>query len=158
MAVIDGRMTAIHRDALALFIIGFRINRALAVTKWFPVFMAMPPMLRELDRNKEIGLLATHTMLVGLRTVQLVQYWKDFDSLEAYARDRDQAHWPAWTAFNKAIGNSGVVGIYHETFVVAPGQVDTIYVNMPEYGMGKVAGVEPAIGNRSEARGRLSKA
>ena len=31
----------------------------------------------------------------------IVQYWRSFEHLERYARDRDELHWPAWVAFNK---------------------------------------------------------
>jgi hypothetical protein len=81
--------------------------------------------------------------LLRPRTVMLLQYWRDFDSLEAYARDRDRAHWPAWTAFNKAVGADGTVGIFHETYVVPAGGHETVYANMPPFGLGKVAGTIP---------------
>jgi Domain of unknown function (DUF4188) len=85
----------------------------------------------------------------------LLQYWRDFDSLEAYARDRDQKHWPAWTAFNKSVGSDGTVGIFHETYVVQAGAYETVYGNMPPFGLGKVGGLVPATGSRNEARSRM---
>jgi hypothetical protein len=62
---------------------------------------------------------------------------------------------PAWRAFNKAIGNDGSVGIFHETYLNQAGARETIYVNMPPFGLGAVAGTDPASGARSEARQRL---
>ena len=97
-------------------------------------------------------------MLRDLRTIVLLQYWRDFDSLEAYARDRDQKHWPAWAAFNKAVGSDGTVGIFHETYAVSAGAYETIYGNMPPFGLGKVAGLIPATGKRNEARSRMKTA
>ena len=70
-------------------------------------------------------------------------------------RSRDQKHWPAWVAFNKAVGTDGTVGIFHETYVVGAGAHETIYANMPPFGLGKVSGLAPATGSRNEARSRM---
>ena len=50
----------------------------------------------------------------------------------------------------------GDVGIWHETYLVKAGNYEAIYSGMPEYGLGKVATLVPATGNRQEARQRLS--
>lgn len=154
-AITPGRFTAKFDQSLVVFVIGMRINQFRKVGKWLPVARAMGPMIRELSANPDSGFLSAETMLRDLRTVVLLQYWRDFDSLEAYARDRDQSHWPAWTAFNKAVGNDGTVGIFHETFAVSAGAYETIYGNMPPFGLGKVAGLVPATGSRNEARSRM---
>ena len=60
---------------------------------------------------------------------------RDFESLNAYARNPNQEHLPAWRAFNKAISNSGDVGIWHETYQVTAGKVEAIYGNMPLFGL-----------------------
>src|SRR5208337_3720591 len=58
---------------------------------------------------------------LGLTT--LVQYWRSFDHLEAYARAPDKHHWPAWVEFNRRMKNSrGDVGIWHETYRVRAGE------------------------------------
>ncbi len=153
--ITPGRMTATHKGPLVVFVIGMRINHFHKVGKWLPVIRSMGPMIEELYRNPESGFLGTETMLRSLRTITLLQYWRDFDSLEAYARARDQKHWPAWTAFNKAVGNDGTVGIFHETYVVPEHGSETIYANMVPFGLGKVSGVVPATGSRNEARSRM---
>jgi len=148
-------MTAAHNGPLVVFIIGMRINRLYRLDKWLPVARAMGPMIAELSRDPDSGFLGATTALAGLRTIMLAQYWRDFDSLEAYARARDKRHWPAWTAFNRAVGTDGTVGIFHETYVVEAGAHETIYVNMPGFGLGKVSGTQPATGSRDAARSRL---
>ena len=153
--ITPGRMTAAHQGSVVVFLIGMRINHFHKVGKWLPVLRAMGPMLEELYQDPESGFLGSEFMLRGLRTVVLVQYWRDFDSLEAYARARDQKHWPAWTAFNKAVGNDGTVGIFHETYVVPEHGSETIYANMVPFGLGKVSGTVPATGSRNEARSRM---
>jgi hypothetical protein len=82
----------------------------------------------------------------------LVQYWRSFDHLEAYARNKDATHWPAWVAFNKRIGSSGDVGIWHESYVVKPGGSESLYSNMPPFGLGAVSELIPAA---DRARSRI---
>jgi hypothetical protein len=156
--IVPARMTAAHEGPVVVFVIGMRINAFRKLGKWLPVARAMGPMIAELSRNPESGFLGTEYLIRGLRTVVLLQYWRDFDSLEAYARDRDQRHWPAWVAFNKAVGTDGTVGIFHETYVVPAGAHETIYANMPPFGLGKVSGLAPATGSRNEARSRMRSA
>jgi len=155
MTIVPGRMTDNYAGSLVVFLIGMRINHFRKVGKWLPVLRAMGPMLRELYGNPHSGFIGNEFAWVSPRQVLLVQYWRDFDSLEAYARDREARHWPAWTAFNKAIGNDGTVGIYHETYAVAGGAFETIYANMPPFGLGRFAGLVPAIGSRNVARERM---
>ena len=156
MSVISpGRFTAAHTGPVVVFIIGFRINRFWQFGKWLPVARAMSPMIAELSANPASGFLGAEPMLRNLRTIALLQYWRDFDSLETYARDRDRRHWPAWTAFNKAVGSDGSVGIFHETYCVDGGRHETIYANMPPFGLGMVTGTTPATGSRNAARSRM---
>ncbi len=84
-------MPSISRDRMAAqiegdfvgFIIGMRINRFWKVTKWVPAFMAMPRMLKELSTrpSAETGFLGYNILGFG----NIVQYWRSFDHLEAYA-------------------------------------------------------------------------
>ena len=153
--VLDGRHTDKAEGPLVVFIIGMRINRLWRLDKWLPVARAMGPMIAELSRDGESGFLGAQFMLAGPRTILSVQYWRDFASLERYARDRNREHWPAWAAFNKAVGSDGSVGIFHETYAVPAGQHETIYANMPPFGLGAVSGTVPATGSRNEARSRM---
>jgi len=66
-----------------------------------------------------------------------VQYWRSLEQLQAYARSSDREHLPAWAAFNRAVGMKGDVGIWHETYPVRPGDYETVYVNMPVFGLAK---------------------
>jgi hypothetical protein len=117
------------------------------------VFLAMPRMLAELRRRPELGLLGAD-LWFG-RTTLLVQYWRSFEQLEAYAKARDGEHLPAWAAFNRSVGANGDVGIFHETYRVAPGDYETVYANMPPVMLGRAAGLVEAEGARRSARGRL---
>jgi hypothetical protein len=140
-----------------LFLIGMRINKLWAVSKWGRVFVAMPPMIRELQQNKDSGFLHQRTYVSG-RNVLGVQYWDSFEKMLAYAQDREGKHFPAWAAFNRAIGNDGSVGIWHESYLVEPGKFESIYVNMPRFGLGLAADHVPAQGRMSQAKGRIAHA
>jgi hypothetical protein len=152
---INRRVTAEIDGEFALFLIGVRLNKPWKPT-WLPVFMAMPRMLKELTRNPELGLLH-YRLHFGLRNAMVVQYWRSFAQLAAYAHDRDQSHLPAWRAFNKAIGSNGDVGIWHETYIVPPGNAESIYVNMPKYGLGAAGALHDATGPRAAAKSRVNR-
>ena len=152
----EQRMAARIEGDFVVFLIGMRINRPLKVHKWLPVFRAMPRMLKELETrpSEETGFLGHN----GLGFGAIVQYWRSFDALEAYARSREMSHFPAWTDFNRRMKDSrGDVGIWHETYLVKDGQYEAIYSGMPSHGLGRVSALVPATGNRSEARARLGR-
>ena len=148
------RMAAEIEGDFVVFLIGMRINKPWKVHKWLPVFLAMPRMLKELKARPESGFLGA---IVGPKVI--VQYWRSFDHLEAYARSNDGQHWPAWVDFNKRMSKSrGDVGIWHETYLVPAGRYEAIYSGMPPFGLGAAATLVPAAGRRESARGRLATA
>lgn len=150
-SVIDKRMSAEIEGPFVVFLIGMRVNKPWMLHKWLPVLFAMPKMLKELEKRPESGYLGS----TGFGKV-MVQYWRSFEQLEAYARDHDKDHWPAWVAFNKRVGASrGDVGIWHETYLINPGQYEAIYSGMPPFGLGKVGKLLPASGARERASDRL---
>jgi hypothetical protein len=131
-----------------------RINRPLKIQKWLPVFSAMPRMMQELYRHPELGFISGHFWFG--RTTIAVQYWKSFEALTGYAKRPDLAHLPAWAQFRRNIGNSGDVGIWHETYLIAPGQNENIYHNMPTFGLGQASQLVEASGHLESAEGRVS--
>ena len=147
-----GRWTARSDQPFVVFLIGMRFNKLWKVHKWGPVFLAMPRMIAELQRQPELGFLGADSWFG--RTLLMVQYWRTFEQLEAYAKAREGAHLPAWAAFNRAVGASADVGIFHETYRVAPGEYENVYANMPEIMFGKVAGLVEASGGLQGARSR----
>ena len=152
--VIDKRMAAEMEGEFVVFLIGMRINKPWKIHKWLPVFLAMPKMIKELQARPESGFLG----YTGMGKT-IIQYWRSFQHLETYARDHDKDHWPAWVAFNKKCGNSrGDVGIWHETYLIKPGQYEAIYSGMPPYGLGKVGKLVPAGGARERASDRVNAA
>jgi len=153
--VVPGRYTARMEGSFAVFMIGMRVNKLWAIPKWWPVFAAMNPMLRELYAHPELGFLSS-TFHLSWRGLTLVQYWKSFEHLEKYAREAPN-HLKAWRDFNRKVGASGVVGIYHETYLIPEGQYECLYSNMPVFGLAKAGSHEPATGRRETASGRLER-
>jgi Domain of unknown function (DUF4188) len=152
--ILNGRYTARTDKPLVLFLIGMRLNKLWAAHKWLPVLIAMPRMLAELDRKPEAGLLS-HRLYFSGRTFLLQQYWDSFDKLIAYAHDTSAQHFPAWAAFNRAVGKDGVVGIWHETYLIEPGKYETIYASMPLFGLAAAATHVRAEGGLCAARDRM---
>lgn len=155
-------MTAIRAERLCaelegefvVFLIGMRVNKWWKIGSWLPVAIAMPKMLIELSMKPELGLLHYRNHF-GFPNIWVVQYWRSFELLEAYAKAADAAHLPAWQAFNKAVGSNGDVGIWHETYVIKPGSYENIYNNMPTWGLGAAGTLVEAKGARKAARERL---
>jgi hypothetical protein len=149
------RYTARVDKPVVLFLIGMRINTLLAVQKWLPVASAMPRMLSELAKKPEAGLLFYRSYWSG-RVVLVQEYWQSFDKLLAYADDRSGQHFPAWAAFNRAVGTGGSVGIWHETYLIEPGKSECVYVNMPRFGLAAAAQHVKAEGRLAAAKDRMS--
>ncbi len=86
----------------------------------------------------------------------MVQYWRSFDHLHAYAHAKDLQHLPAWAEFNRKVSGNGAVGIFHESYLVRAGQFECVYAGMPGMGLAKAGEMVPAIGRMNDARSRLS--
>jgi hypothetical protein len=140
---------------VVVFLIGMRFNKLWKIHKWLPVVLAMPRMLRELGQNPDLGFLGAHSWFG--RTVIVLQYWRSVEDLQAYAKNRDRAHLPAWAAFNREIGKSGDVGVWHETYRTREGDYETVYVNMPSFGLAKATKAVTATGRRESAAGRIAR-
>lgn len=138
-----------------VFLIGMRINKPWKIGKWWPIFMGMPRMIKELEAAGPSSGFLGHT---PLRLLMMAQYWRSFDQLEAYARSREASHWPAWVAFNRRIKNMrGDVGIWHETYRVRAGEYECVYSGMPPFGLASAAEIVMLgrEGRESSARKRL---
>ena len=142
MEVQRGRYTADIDGDFVVFLIGMRLNHPLRIRKWWPVAAAMPRMLKLLSQHPELGCLGFQQWFG--RTTILVQYWRDFDSLDRFAKDRDLPHLEPWRRFNRAVRASGDVGIWHETFRVRAGEYEAVYGNMPVFGLAAAATHLPA--------------
>lgn len=147
------RQTATLDGEFVIFLIGMRINEPLKVHQWLPVARAMPRMLKELAQQPELGLM--HADMWFSRTTIMLQYWRSMEQLLAYAKNKQAQHLPAWKKFNEAVGTDGSVGIWHETYAARAGSYENIYVNMPDFGLGKAGTLQAASGKKQYAADRL---
>ena len=159
MTIYRGRYSAdVGADGKVLFLIGMRFNRLWQPWKWAPVLAAMPRMLIELQKNPSLGLVGRPRTFLSGRTILVWQYWESFEKLDAYARSTSARHLPAWRSFNQKIRDNGSVGIFHETILLSDATVETVYGNMPTFGLAMVTGAVPAKRRGQSARTRLTGA
>lgn len=150
--VFMGRHTARFDGPFVLFVIGMKVHRPWAVWEWLPTFGAMPKMIKELYADPSSGFLGTQMFISPTEPV-LLQYWRDFDSLIAYAQNKSASHYPAWMDFNRKVRKTGGVGVWHETYKIEAGASENIYANMPLWGLAKARGAQHV-----KAEGRLANA
>ncbi|MDO4253826.1 MAG: DUF4188 domain-containing protein [Kocuria sp.] len=160
-------VTHAHEGGVVIFQIGMVVRKPHRVDLWVPVAAAMTGMLRELRCNTEqaargeaedLGFMGG-VNLMGVRGPWAVQYWRTVEHLYAYAVNPDNRHLPAWRKFNRAArANPGVVGVWHETYVVPPGGIETLYGNGALVGLGAVTGTVPIEKRGLRAAQRLGSA
>lgn len=152
--IYPGRYTAQIDGPFVVFMIGMRINKLLAFSKWMPIASAMQPMLETLYKHPEKGFLGGRSLLEW-RGITMIQYWRSFEDLERFARNPSDPHLGAWKRFNQSVGPDGTVGIWHETYAVAEGCYEALYGNMPRMGLAEVAEHAPIAAGRQSARERI---
>lgn len=131
----SGRYTAEHDGDVTVFLIGMRINKIHRPDRWVPVFFTMPRMLIHLSRHPESGLLGFENWFG--RTTMLLSYWRSPEDVQRFASDSAAPHLKAWRNFRATVGDGGDVGIWHETYVVKANARESVYGNMPEFGLAK---------------------
>ena len=151
------RVMADTRQGGALFIVGMHIHDWGKPFDWLPAFLAMPRMIRELEANRALGMVSARFCFWGGRTIAVVQYWKSFELLTAYARSDDYEHRPAWLEFYRSASKSrSTVGLFHETYVVSAGSTESLYFQMPNgFGLTAVTGAVPVTARSATAHDRL---
>jgi hypothetical protein len=89
-------------------------------------------------------------MLYSPRHFGMRQYWRDFDSLEAWTRTLPHQEW--WRNYVK---DTAGTGFWHETYFIRGG-MEAIYAStLKPLGLTAFAPVEPARGSMFSARKRL---
>ncbi len=104
--------------------------------------------LRSLRASPPPGLLAHENMWFGWMHPGFRQYWRDFESLEAFTRAPQHAAW--WRDFAR----SGGGGIWHETYRLRGG-MEAIYSGVPGIGFAAFAPERAPVGPFMSARQRV---
>ena len=152
MAQTAGRRMAAEIDGdFVVFLIGASPSKLHLVRSLIDLGgrRGMTHMLDYLVAHPEKGLLGYQ---MGLPVI--VQYWRSFEHLEAFAKDAGDPHLAVWRNYWRRVGNSGRTGIWHETYLVRAGEYEAIYGNMPPFGLGKAGRLVP-LSESSSARHRI---
>jgi hypothetical protein len=151
----QGRWMAHIEGDFVVFLIGARPQKTRLLRSLLDLGgrNGMPAMLKKLSEDPERGLLGFE--MAGLGTI-IVQYWRSFEHLERFANDTDDLHVVAWRNYWKRVARSDRTGIWHETYLVRAGEYESIYGNMPPYGLGKASNLV-AITGATSGRKRLGR-
>jgi len=108
---------------LAVIYLGMRVN----TLRGLRTLLAFGPRIKTSVRAQPDGLLLHEDIVWGLFPphIGMRQYWRDFDSLERWARTDPHSQW--WRAFIK---DRGGTGFWHETYL-AGGGIEAGYLDMP---------------------------
>jgi hypothetical protein len=134
---------------LAIIYLGMRVNSLTGVK----TMLGFGPNISRAAAAKPDGLLLHENILYSLRHVGMRQYWRDFESLEAWSRSDPHRQW--WQEF---LRDSGGTGFWHELYL-RRGGMEAVYVDMKErVGLARFAPVLPARGPMFSARRRAGLA
>lgn len=135
---------------LVVIYLGMRVN---ALTGLRTLFGFGPKIGRSVDARPD-GLLLHEYLLFSLFPPHLAmrQYWRDFESLESWARSEPHRAW--WQQF---LRDSGGTGFWHEAYFLRGG-MEAVYVDVVEdIGFLRFAPVHAARGPMFTARGRARR-
>jgi len=135
---------------LVVVYLGMRVN-ALAGLK---TVLGFGPQIAKSVEARPDGLLLHESVVYSLFPphVGMRQYWRDFASLESWARSEPHRSW--WQRFLK---DSGGTGFWHEAYFMRGG-MEAVYDDMVKNtGFLCFAPVQPARGKMYSARGRAQR-
>ncbi len=135
---------------LVVIYLGMRVN-ALTGLK---TLLGLGPEIARSAGQKPEGLLSHESFVLSLFPphIWIRQYWRDFESLECWARSEPHVRW--WKNF---LRRSGGTGFWHETYSMQGG-IEAIYDDVvAPLGLLKFAPVRPARGSFFSARQRLQR-
>jgi hypothetical protein len=131
---------------LVVIYLGMRVNRWAGLKR----LLGLGPQIRQSVATKPDGLLLHEDLFFSLRHVGMRQYWRDFESLEAWSRSEPHRTW--WKQF---LRDSGGTGFWHETYSMRGG-IEAIYDDMvTPVGIARFAPRSIARGAMFSARRRM---
>jgi hypothetical protein len=134
---------------LVVIYLGMRVNRVTG----FKTLVGFGPKISASVEAQPEGLLLHENVIWSLFPPHfgMRQYWRDFESLELWARSTPHQVW--WQNF---VRNSGGTAFWHETYLMRGG-MEAMYMDLPlRLGMMKFAPVVSAHGSMFSARRRAA--
>lgn len=130
---------------LVIIYLGMRVN----VFRGIKTILGFGPKIDAAVQAKPDGLLLHENLFFSLRHFGMRQYWRDFESLEAWSHSEPHRQW--WSSF---LRDRGGTGFWHEMYF-RQGGGESVYVDMDApVGMARFAPVIPARGPMFTARKR----
>ena len=132
---------------LVVIYLGMRVNRLAGIKTLF----GFGPRIANSVAARPDGLLLHENFLFSMFPPHagMRQYWRDFDSLERWARSDPHREW--WGRF---LRDTGGTGFWHEAYFMRGG-MEAVYDDMRvRTGFAQFAPVSPARGPMFSARGR----
>ena len=132
---------------LVVIYLGMRVNAWAGLM----TLLGLGPQIKDSVAQKPDGLLLHEDFIMSLFPLHLGmrQYWRDFDTLEAWSRSAPHRDW--WRDF---LRSSRGTGFWHETYLMRGG-MEAVYDDVPvRLGFGQFAPLQPARGPMFSARTR----
>ena len=131
-----------------------KINRVWAIHRWFRPTVNTVRLWWHVQRARPNGYLGGY-LFVYAWGVGMMQYWEDFDSLEAFSHDTSQPHVAAWRQLLSQTRDDQTFGYWHETYVVDGDTSETIYGSMAPFGLSEAVGHAAIDTATNAARDRI---
>ena len=133
---------------LVVIYLGMRVN----TFRGTKTLLGMGPKIRKSWQAEPDGLLLHEDIIYSLRHIGMRQYWRDFDSLERWARSRPHQDW--WRAF---LRDSGGTGFWHEAYFMRGG-MEAVYDDLgADIGFLRFAPIVDARGAMFSSRSRARR-
>lgn len=134
---------------LVVIYLGMRVNALMGIK----TLLGFGPKISAAVEAKPDGLLLHENIFYSLRHFGMRQYWRDFESLEAWSRSEPHRTW--WRTF---LRDTGGTGFWHEAYF-HNGGMEAVYVDMLQpTGLARFAPVREATGAMFSARKRAAQA
>jgi hypothetical protein len=133
---------------LVVIYLGMRVNQP----RGLKTLLSFGPKISRSVAEQPDGLLLHENIIFSVLPPHLGmrQYWRDFESLERWARSLPHQEW--WAQF---VRNTGGTGFWHELYFMRGG-MEAVYLNVVKsLGLLSFAPARPARGAMFSARARL---
>ena len=132
---------------LVVIYLGMRVNSA----RGLRTLASFGPRIRKSVEARPDGLLRHESISWGMFPphVGMRQYWRDFRSLERWAREDPHAVW-----WREQVKDTGGTGFWHETYN-HKNNMESVFLDMPKTGFMSFAPVQDARGSLFSARRRM---
>jgi hypothetical protein len=133
---------------LVVIYLGMRVNTLTGIK----TLLGFGPKIGASVAARPDGLLLHENLYFSPRHFGMRQYWRDFESLEAWTRSDPHRTW--WQRF---LRDTGGTGFWHEAYF-RRGGIEAVYADMsPRIGLAAFAPVTPARGAMFSARKRAGQ-